>query len=187
MNKIFLRLALGAALLLPASAARADEVAMRVPPGSYARRLGATVLADPLGTPHTRRDAAGKVLVAIFSAPTMSQGGYQEKWSSLLADQPATRLPGEVMLVLFEDMSQAGMFQGMARDDMKKQFVKGSRPLLILDESGATFKKIGIPRNRTQILIYDKTGTLRDVEQDLGDVDATVRRIRAITRQLQAE
>jgi len=180
------RLALGAALLLPA-AARADEVPMRVPPGNYARRLGATVLADPLGNPHTRRDAAGKVMVAIFSAPTMSQGGYQEKWSSLLADQPATRLPGEVMLVLFEDMSQAGMFQGMARDDMKKQFVKGSRPLVVLDETGATFRKFGIPKNKTEILLYDKTETLRDVEQDLGNVDATVRRIHAVTRQLQAE
>jgi len=165
----------------------AGAVEMQIPPGDYTRQLGNGSLDDPSGTPHTRREAAGKVMVAIFSIPNMSQGGYQEKWSGLLADQPDTRLPKSVVLVLFEDMAHAGMFKGIARSDLKKQFTKGSRPLVVLDETGLIFKKYGVPRDKTEILIYDKKGVLRDVEADLSDADKTVARIHAITRALQAE
>jgi hypothetical protein len=171
--------------LAPVSFARAVE--MQIPPGDYTHQLGSGSLDDPSGAPHTRREAAGKVIVAIFSIPNMSQGGYQEKWSNLLADQADTKLPRSVFLVLFEDMAHAGLFKGIARSDLKQQFTKGSRPLVVLDETGAIFKKYGVPRDRTEILIYDKKGALRDVETDLTDSDKTVARIHSITRALQAE
>lgn len=158
---------------------------MVVPPGDYTRQLGNGSLADPSGVAHTRRDAMGQVIVAIFSIPNMSQGSYQEKWANLLAHQPETKLPNSVFLVLFENMAQAGMFKGIARSDMKQQFTKGSRPLVVLDETGAIFKKYGVPPDRTEILIYDKTGALVDVEQDLSDTDVTVHRIQVITKKLQ--
>ena len=91
-----------------------------------------------------------------------------------------------MVLVLFEDMAHAGMFKGIARSDLKKQFTKGSRPLVVLDETGAIFAKYGVPRNKTEILIYDKKGGLRDVESDLDDEAKTVARIHAIVRTLQA-
>ena len=159
---------------------------MVIPPGDYTRQLGNGTLDDPSGAAHTRRDAAGQVVVAIFSIPNMSQGSYQEKWAKLLADQPDTRLPHSVFLVLFENMAQAGMFKGIARSDLKKQFTKGSRPLVVLDETGVIFKKYGVPPDKTEILIYDKTGALVDVEQDLNNTDVTVHRIHAITKKLQA-
>ncbi len=173
-------------VLIPATAHAVD---MHIPPGDYARQIGNGSLEDPSGAPHTRRDAAGEVVVAIFSIPNMSQGGYQEKWSDLLASQSDTKLPKSVFLVLFEDMAHAGMFKGIARSDLKQQFTKGSRPLVVLDETGAIFQKYGVPRDKTEILIYDKKGNLRDVEADLADADtaATVARIHAITRALQAE
>ncbi len=97
-----------------------------------------------------------------------------------------SKLPESVFLVLFEDMAHAGMFKGIARDDLKKQFTKGSRPLVVLDETGTIFQKYGVPRDKTEILIYDKDGVLRDVESELDDSDKTVARIHAITRELQA-
>jgi hypothetical protein len=164
---------------------RADDVKKTVPPGNFARKIAAGSLQDPSGASHTRQDAAGKVVVAIFSAPTMSQGGYQEKWSDLLADQPASKVDDSVLLALVEDMTQAGIFKGMALSDMKKQFTTGARPLVILDQNGTVFKQFGVPKNKTQILIYDKTSTLCDVEQNLNDVNGTVYRIQVITQELE--
>jgi hypothetical protein len=163
---------------------RADDE-MVVPPGNYTRQLGNGSLADPSGVAHTRREAKGQVIVAIFSIPNMSQGNYQEKWANLLAHQSDTKVSNRVFLVLFENMAQAGMFKGIARSDMKEQFTRGSRPLVVLDETGAIFKKYGVPPDKTEILIYDKTGALVDVEQNLNDTDTTVQRIHAIIRKLE--
>ena len=58
---------------------------------------------------------------------------------------------------------------------------------MVLDETGSIFKKYGVPRDETEILIYDKKGVLRDVEAELDDSDKTVARIHSITRTLQAE
>ncbi len=167
------------------SSTRATGVQMNIPPGSYAKTIGKTALADPSGTTHTRQDVAGKVVVAIFSAPNMTQGGQQEKWSDLLSTQPASKLPDKVALVLVEDMTQAGMFKGMALDSMKKQFTPHSRPFLILDQNGDVFKKFGVSKNKTEILIYDKTGKLRDVETNLADQSTTLQRIKSITADLE--
>ena len=166
---------------------RAESVEMNMPAGSYVTRLGTGSIADPSGATHTRQEVEGKVVVAIFSAPNMSQGGRQEKWSDLLANQPDTKVSDKVALFLVEDMSQAGMFRGMALDSMKKQFTPTSRPFLVLDEDGSFLKKFGVPRGKTVILIYDKTSKLRDVEEDLDDQATTIHRIKVITKKLQVE
>jgi len=168
-------------------AARAADVEMTVPAGHLNHKIGKGALDDPSGVSHTRQDIAGKVVVVIFSAPNMSQGDAQKKWSDLLADRPDSKLSDQVVLALIEDMSQAGIFKGIARADMKKEFVKGGRPLVILDETGVIFQKFGVPRNKTEILIYDKTSTLRDVEQNLDDESTTVRRIHDITELLRKQ
>jgi hypothetical protein len=166
---------------------RAETVTMFLPEGNYATHIGTRSIADPSGATHTRKEIAGKVVVGIFTAPNMSQGDIQEKWANLLANQPDTKISEDVALFLVEDMSQAGMFKGIARGDMKKEFTPNSRPFLILDEDGSVLKKFGVPRGHTQILIYDKNGTLRDVETDLDDQDQTIHRIKSITRRLLAE
>jgi hypothetical protein len=178
---------MGALFVIPALTLKADDVRMQIPPGHYTRQLGNGSLDDPTGVAHTRQEAKGQVIVAIFSIPNMSQGNYQEKWANLLGHQRDTKLPTSVFLVLFEDMAQAGMFQGIARSDMKEQFTKGSRPLLVLDETGSIFTKYGVPRDKTEILIYDKKGALRDVETDLDDSDTILHRIHAITEMLRKE
>jgi hypothetical protein len=171
----------------PAATRSTNDVAMVIPAGDFARTIGPGSLADPSGKNHSTQEIKGKVVVAIFSVPSMSQGEVQEKWAKLLVDQADTKVPDAVSLILIEDMSQAGMFKGAARTSMKKDFTDDSRPFLILDETGAVFKKFGVPRNHTEILIYDKTGSLRDVEIDLKDTKTTDKRIRAICGQLQAE
>lgn len=166
---------------------RASDVQMIIPPGNYQHHLGTTKLADPSGTSHSRQEVAGKVVVAIFSAPNMSQGDRQQKWSDLLSTDPKAKVSDKVALILIEDMSQAGMFKGIARDDMKKEFKPDSRPFLIIDETGDVLKRFGVPHNKTEILIYDKKGTLRDVENNLDDQDLSVHRIKVITARLMAE
>jgi hypothetical protein len=166
-----------------AGVARAESVAMTIPSGFFAKNIGKSALSDPSGTTHTRQEVAGKVVVAIFSAPTPSQGDSQKQWS----DSLATELPGSIVLVLVEDMTEAGLFKGIALSDMKQQFSPHSRPFLILDQNGDVFKKFGVPRDKTVILIYDKTGKLRDAETNLGDSNATLQRVQAIAHELQAD
>ena len=186
----FCLLTVGVVLCALGNSRGADDNAMNVPPGSnYMQNIGLHSLADPSGHVHTRQEVAGKVCVAIFSAPNMSQGDRQERWSHLLADKPETKLSSQVALILVEDMTQAGAFKQMALDSMKKSFTPHSRPFLILDEDGKVFKKFGVVRDKTEILVYDKRGNLRDVETKLGEDDEenTVRRLKAITQKLLAE
>ncbi len=166
----------------------ADDVKMNIPPGiSYQKHLGSRAIADPTGKNHTSAEVKGQVVVIIFSAPNMSQGDIQQKWADMLATNPKTKVDDSVKLVLAEDMSQAGMFKGIARDSMKKDFKPDSRPILILDETGDVFKRFGVPRGHTQILIYDKTSTLRDVEPDLSNDKVVDHRVKTISHKLEEE
>lgn len=173
---------------LATALAAAEDVKCHIPSGvNYQMHIGSKAIKDPSGVNHSRAEIKDKVLVAIFSAPNMSQGDVQQKWADLLATNPKTKVDDAVVLVLAEDMSQAGMFKGMARDSMKKDFTPTSRPLLILDETGEVFQRYGVPRGKTQILIYDKTGTLRDVEPDLSDDKTVDHRVKVISNRLEQE
>lgn len=157
---------LGAALLLggavfPPHAGAAPP--MTVPADGYLRRLDNDALLDPAGVRHSTDRVRGRVVVILFSIPDLGQGDNQKRWSALLADDPDTRLPKSAAFALIEDMAQAG-FPGLARDEMRRKFSPGERPVLLLDEKGAMTKRFGIPRDRTQVLIYDKSGILRHVE-----------------------
>ena len=191
LSKYLLQILCGLGLVLlfagTSSLLHAESVKMILPAGDYAKKLGTHSIADPSGATHTREEVKGKVVVGIFSAPNMSQGDKQEKWANLLANQADTKVSDEVRLFLVEDMSQAGMFKGMALSQMKKEFTPTSRPFLVLDQDGNFFKKFGVARGKTVILIYDKTGALRDVEENLDDQATTIQRIKAITKKLLAE
>jgi hypothetical protein len=182
MKKISCALAVAGAVLLGAGALSA-AVTMTIPSGYFAKNLGKSALADPSGVAHTKEEVAGKVVVALFSAPTPSQGDLQKQWSSGLADA----LPKSVAFVLVEDMTQAGLFKGIALSEMKKEFSPHDRPFLILDQNGAVVKKFGVPKDKTVVLIYDTKGKLRDVETNLGDQSAEITRIVAIAKQLQGD
>lgn len=158
-------------------------VSTTIPSGYIAKNLGKSVLADPTGVTHSKKEVAGRVVVAIFSAPTPSQGDLQKQWSSGLA----SALPSSVAFILVEDMTEAGMFKGIALSDMKSEFSPHDRPFLVLDQDGSVVKKFGVPKDKTVVLIYDTKGKLRDVEADLGNTSAATSRIVAIAKQLQAD
>lgn len=162
----------------------AQNVAMKVPAGEHTPPVTVIGLKDPAGKLHTRQEVSGKVVVAIFSVPTSGQGDTQKKWSKLLADK--SNVPSKAVLILVEDMTQAGAFKGMAQDKMKSAFKPDSRPLLLLDQKGDVTKRFDIPKGKTQILIFDKKSTLRDVEANLDSEDTTLHRVRAITAKLLA-
>ena len=179
--------AIGASIAIAATAGlshaqTAQNVAMKVPPGEHVPRVTVIGLKDPAGKLHTRQEVSGKVVVAIFSVPTSGQGDTQKKWSKLLAEQ--SNVPSKAVLLLVEDMTQAGAFKGMAEGKMKSEFKPDSRPLLLLDEKGDVTKRFDVPKDKTEILIYDKKGTLRDVESKLDDEDATLHCIKTITAKL---
>jgi hypothetical protein len=176
---------LGALLLLVLSLGTAcADARMMVPLGQRGEEVDENPLGDPAGAVHGRLAIGGRVGVVIFSVPDMSQGPSQRRWSRFLADDPASMLPGSVALVLVENMAEAGPFQEQARHEMAEQFKRKKRPFLLLDDTGATFRRYEIPRDRTEILVFDQSGRLRDVEQDLDDQQATIARIKTITSQL---
>ena len=179
LGSIFLALILG----LPRSS-HAENTKMNLPPGMETARAGGVTLHDPDSLSHPRLDLGGRVGVVIFSVPDMSQGPSQRRWSAFLADKPESRVSDKIALVLVENMAEAGPFKEEARSNMKEKFALKKRPFLLLDETGATCQRFGILRDRTEILIFDKTGALRDVEQDLSDKDQTIARVKAITAQL---
>lgn len=143
---------------------------------SFATSIPKGSLRDPQGILHTSTGQLAQPVVAIFSVPSMAQGGNQEKWSQCLAEDPKTKLPNSVGLYLIEDMKQSG-FSEMARDRMKKEYGKGDRPILLLDETGAIGKEFGIPRNTTCVLVYSRENKL--VHSEMGPAtDEAVARVR---------
>ena len=177
-----------AALLLLAAAPcyAASPVVMTIPPGHYAKKMGNNTVKDSSGAVYGKEDVKGRVCVAIFITPNLAEG-VKRHWAYLLADKPSTKLPNSVALVMIENIAAAGGFKKMPMTATRSDFVKGERPLTVLDYSGRVFKRFGISDKKTQILIFDKKGRLRDVESDLSDRVLTLKRIRAITAHLEKE
>src|SRR5450432_591921 len=94
----------GLLLLGTSGLLRAESVEMNMPAGNYSTHLGTRALKDPSGATHTRQEIKNKVVVGIFSAPNMSQGDTQQKWSDILATHPDTKVSDEVALILVEDI-----------------------------------------------------------------------------------
>ncbi|TFE69607.1 hypothetical protein [Methylacidiphilum caldifontis] len=153
----------------------------------YARHLPFTTLIDPMGKKHSKEQFSGKVSVFIVSVPNMSQGRKQEKWAKLLAEDPQSKLPNNVALILVEDIAHAGFFKTMALSHIKKHFNDHSRPFPVLDYNGKLSQDFGVPKNTTQILIYDKSGNLYQVEKNLDNVDFTLKRIHKAIQKLTRE
>jgi len=168
------------------SSPAAQPVVMNIPPGNYAKKMGNNAVEDPSGAMHTKQEVKGKVAVAIFITPNLSEG-VKRRWAYLLADKPSTRLPHSVALVMIQNIAAAGGFKKMPKDASKTDFIRGERPYTVLDYSGKVFKRFGITDKKTQILIFDKKGRLRDVEADLSDEALTLKRIRSIVATLEKE
>ena len=90
-----------------------------------------------------------------MTAPTLHDKGAQEGWSKYL---PASMPKGGV-LIFIEDMSVSD-WKSVARKDMKKEWKPGVPPILLLDEKGNVRKMLGVARDTTVVLVYNKKGQL---------------------------
>lgn len=149
--------------------------------GGFAPSIPKGSLKDPLGNNYTSQGFLKKPVVLIFSVPSMAQGGNQKGWAKALGSDPATKLPNSVGFFLVENMKQAGMGSNMAREEMKKKYHVGDRPVLLLDEDGSESQRFGIPRNSTCVLIYSKQNKLVHVEKGPATSAAVGRVLKALS------
>lgn len=131
-------------------------------------------LKDPLGNIHTSTGKLIQPVVVIFSVPSMAQGDNQKGWAKALGTDSATKLPNSVGFYLVENMNQAG-FGSVARNEMKKKYRLGDRPVLLLDEDGSESKTFGIPRNTTCVLVYSRSNKLVWAEKGPATKEAVAR------------
>jgi predicted transcriptional regulator len=119
-------------------------------------KLPSFTLPDPRGEMHSSAQLIANGLVVIVSSPILHDKTPQEKWSRLLVE---TKGNHQASLILIEDLS-ASEFQGIARQEMKKDWQPGSLPLLLEDKTGRTSGAFGVGKESTKVLVYDKNGNL---------------------------
>jgi hypothetical protein len=111
-------------------------------------------LKDPRGKAFTKKDIIANGAVFVVTAPILSNQKEQEDWAKYLK---ATMHTGKGRLIFLQDMSPSS-FKGEALSEMKKKSVPGKDPLLLIDPKGETRRKLGVEKEDTIILVYDKKG-----------------------------
>jgi len=118
-------------------------------------------LKDPLGRMHTADEILKGGLVLVVTAPTLRDESAQRGWDKyLLKSMPK----GKMQLVYLEDMVPSA-FKKTALKSMKKDFKPGVPPLLLIDHDGKVREKLGVEKNRTEVLVYDENGNLLHSEK----------------------
>ncbi|MFH1829588.1 MAG: hypothetical protein ABH871_02260 [Pseudomonadota bacterium] len=120
------------------------------------KQLPGFILPDPDGTKHASSTLVKNGMVLVVTAPTLHDKGAQEGWDKYLVDTMPKSGP---ILIFIEDMSVSA-WKNIAQKDMKKDWKPGVPPLLLLDEAGSVRKSLGVGRDATAVLVYDKSGTL---------------------------
>jgi len=113
-------------------------------------------LSDPRGNVHSSGTLIEHGMVLVVTAPTYHDKAAQEGWDDYLVK---TMPKGKGALVFIEDMS-ASDWKGIARKDMKKDWQPEVPPLLLIDEKGDVRKSLGVDRDQTSVMVYDRNGSL---------------------------
>jgi hypothetical protein len=113
-------------------------------------------LMDPRGKVFTRIDALQDGAVFVVTAPILSDKSDQEGWAKYLKE---TKHRGKARLVFLEDMSPSA-FKGPALSQMKKECDPAVDPLLLIDPNGEMRQKLGVEKEHTVVLVYDRKGRL---------------------------
>jgi len=119
-------------------------------------------LKDPGGKAFTRKDILNNGAVFVVTAPILSNKKEQEDWAKYLK---AAKHKGKGRLIFLQDMSPSS-FKGKALSEMKKQSDPGKDPLLLIDPKGEMRRKLGVEKEDTIVLVYDKKG--RRVHEEKG-------------------
>ena len=119
-------------------------------------------LKDPVGKVFTKKDILKNGATFVVTAPILSSKKEQEEWAKYLK---GTKYKGKGRLIFLEDMSPSS-FKGTAISEMKKRSDPGKDPLLLIDPKGELRKKLGVEKEDTIVLVYDKEG--RRVHEERG-------------------
>jgi hypothetical protein len=111
-------------------------------------------LKDPDGRTFTRKDILKNGAVFVVTAPILSNRNDQEEWAKYLK---AAKHKGKGRLIFLQDMSPSS-FKETALKEMKKQSEPDIDPLLLIDQKGVMRRKIGVEKEDTIVLVYDKKG-----------------------------
>ena len=130
-------------------------------PAKIMGKLPAFSLEDPLGKMHTSKEVVKNGLVLVVTAPTLHNSGAQNNWSTFLLE---TMPNHNLTLVFLEDMDPSS-FKGTALKEMKKDFKENEPPLLLIDNTGNLRKKLGVEKNETWVLVYNKDAELLFTEK----------------------
>ncbi len=119
------------------------------------------LLKDPRGRAFTRKTILANGAVFVVTAPILSNKEKQENWAKYLK---ATKQMCKGRLIFLQDMSPCS-FQEMALNEMKKQSDPRKDPLLLIDPNGEMRRKLGVKKEATIVLAYDKNGKRVHVER----------------------
>jgi hypothetical protein len=120
------------------------------------------LLKDPRGKAFTRNAILKYGVIFVVTAPILSNKEKQENWAKYLK---ATKQACKGRLIFLQDMSPCS-FQELALSEMKKQSDPRKDPLLLIDPNGEMRRKLGVKKEATIVLAYDKNG--RRVHEERG-------------------
>lgn len=122
----------------------------------FAQILPDFSLKDPVGKVFTKADVYKNGLVLVVTAPILKNKDAQERWNKYLLDAKAG---SKGRFVILEDMKPS-LFKGMALKGMKKDYISGREPILLIDVDGQVRAALKVAEKQTVVLVYDKSGKL---------------------------
>lgn len=144
-----------------------------------AAALPAFELADPTGAKHTQAEIAERGAVVIVTIPNVKHAPIQDRWARMLTSGGWKKEGPK--LVFIEDISQSAVKE-KSLENLKRRFVPGKNPLILIDETGAVRAKFGIMDDETVILVYDKKGKLVHFVEGTPDEDLAKKAVEAATK-----
>lgn len=124
--------------------------------GSFAQTLPNFSLQDPVGKTFTKASLSKDGLVLVVTAPILSGESAQKGWDRFLSKSKAGSM---AKWVYVEDM-QPSLFKAQAMNGMKKDYVSGREPILLIDTNGALRRALGVSVKSTVVLVYNSDGQL---------------------------
>jgi hypothetical protein len=118
-------------------------------------------LEDPAGAFHTRDVLARGGLVLVVTAPIITAERAQRGWDEHLGRERPPATSGR--LAFLEDLSQSWV-KPMVLIAMRREYVAGKEPVLLLDTDGAVRKALGVAKGATTVFVFDATGASRATE-----------------------
>jgi hypothetical protein len=135
-------------------------------------------LQDPAGAVHTRDDLARGGLVLVVTAPIVTCERAQRGWDEHLGRERPPGTSGR--LAFLEDLSQSWV-KPMVLIAMRREYVPGEEPVLLLDTDGALRKALGVEKGATVVFTFDAQGAARAKEAGAPSADGARRLWAALT------